>query len=274
MITFQLPAFPRQAAELIFPHEEYVVVDSKETKAWTLKSTAVLTAVLGSLLPLSDYLCAGASRGFQTKSQPFIRNIAHMLPDFEVNHVVLPSGVEQLYVNGMYAIVTEHGEIHWPKDNQRLEIGFGEDEEKAVREQVLSDMMKLAQGGGSISPVWWRQLGDEERATAVETELAAPRPSKRRRKGDRKKANALKPPRQPRFTKEAFEIDQIVAAKRVSGKATVLYLVRWQGYDVSWEPYRINGQPGQPIETWEPRLLVLGTEALQTWRDRAEELRL
>ena len=55
--------------------------------------------------------------------------------------------------------------------------------------------------------------------------------------------------KQPRFTKESFEVEQILAQKKVSSKAKVLYLVRWVGYDPSWEALRISGSRGDPIDT-------------------------
>lgn len=70
-----------------------------------------------------------------------------------------------------------------------------------------------------------------------------------------------------RVSKESFEIDMIVSEKKGQGKSkTVFYLVRWAGYDVTWEPWRVTGQPGDPIETWEPSQRLRGTEALQKWR--------
>ena len=43
------------------------------------------------------------------------------------------------------------------------------------------------------------------------------------------------------------------------------YRVRWAGYRPSWEKWRVSGEVGGPIETWEPRLHLEGSEALVLW---------
>jgi hypothetical protein len=93
------------------------------------------------------------------------------------------------------------------------------------------------------------------RAAAAAARAAAAPPKKRKRS---------------RFTKETYEIDVILAEKKVSGKEKKIFLVRWCGYDSSWEPARGSGQVGGPLETWEPLLLVAPTEAYEAWRQREE----
>ena len=63
---------------------------------------------------------------------------------------------------------------------------------------------------------------------------------------------------------DGFDIDRIVQEKRRS-KAR-WFLVRWEGYNPSWEAWRINGQRGEPVETWEPLATVQGTQALESWQ--------
>ena len=242
--------------------------------AWALKSVAALSAMLGPFFTASTFVCAGATRAFRTPSQPVIRLVASLLPDMEVSQVRLPLGKTQTYLNGMYALMTEHGDIKWPKDNTRREIQFSEAEEKELRQQVLADMQALLERGEPLSPGWLRQLGHTAQALQVEAELAAPRGRKRKGKARALTAAQLRAPRvkkqkvaaRPRFTKDSFEIERIVSEKKVSSKAKVLYLVRWAGYDPSWEALRISGNLGDQIETWEPRCLLQNTEALQLWK--------
>ena len=74
-------------------------------------------------------------------------------------------------------------------------------------------------------------------------------------------------------SKGTFDIECIVDERSVEGLSSVCdeqpqteYLVRWAGYKRSWEPWRIHGEVGTPIETWEPRQKVVRTEALEKWQ--------
>ena len=121
-------------------------------------------------------------------------------------------------------------------------------------EQALSDAQDFAGAGRPLSPGWWRQLGREQRAQEVEHELAhPPRKSAPSRQPRMKRCiRKDKTPKQPRFTKETYEIEAIVEEKKVASKAKVLYLVRWVGWV---DP------------TWEPLIVLKDTEALQDWRE-------
>ena len=41
---------------------------------------------------------------------------------------------------------------------------------------------------------------------------------------------------------------------------------RAMGYHPSWEAWRINGLPGEPVETWEPLATLQGIQALESWQ--------
>ena len=145
----------------------------------------------------------------------------------------------------------EDGELHLPKDNMRREISVQPGEEQAVRQQIISDVSQMAESGVKLAPGWWRQLMRKDKALEMEALLlnsaAQPTPPKGSRK---RKARA-----------DYFEVEAIVEEE----KGWVL--VRWAGYDPSWEPWRISGAPGDPVETWE-RLTpkMMRTEAMQNWR--------
>jgi hypothetical protein len=193
-----------------------------------------------------------------------------VLPDFEISHYLTGDGLDRVHLGFMYVIATEHGELHWPKDSTRREIAFDQQTEANVRERILSDMMRLGERGEPLAPGFWRQLGNPEKAVAVEAEIAAPRPrvmKNPRVKEVRVRETKEKKVKRCRFTKDEFEIDQILAERKVSSKEKVVFLVRWSGYDPTWEGARISGEVGGPIETWEPLLLLAGTEALQEWRE-------
>lgn len=82
------------------------------------------------------------------------------------------------------------------------------------------------------------------------------------------------PPRPPKkirtprgMARQIFEIDEILAEEPPSKTHWRRYLVRWAGYQPEWEVWRLEGrgQPGDPLETWEPLSVVRHTEALERW---------
>ena len=79
----------------------------------------------------------------------------------------------------------------------------------------------------------------------------------------------MKKQKRRRFSTDTYEVEQIVAERKVSSKAKKHYLVRWAGYNPAWEVERITGAPGDPIETWELPCSVRNTAALQEWRARS-----
>lgn len=260
MLSCTLPYFPRELLQEILP-TVCVKENTEKSMQWELRTVAEVEQILGPVLRRSGYVCVGSTKAFRTKSERVIRVVAKLMSPFEITHEVSSFGVERCYLNGMYVLVTQDGELHFPKDNQRRELIVAMEEQMALRKGVKMEMIQLGQEGQPLSPSWWRQLGNEEKAKEVELMLANPA----WRQGGRKERKAAAP-RQRGVSQEVFEIDSIVGEKRSHGKTKIMYLVRWAGYDVTWEPWRINGQPGDPIETWEPPQRLRGTRALEVWK--------
>lgn len=258
MIACTLPYFPRDVLREIIP-TPCMKEDSVKSAHWELRTVAEVAEVLGPVLRRSGYNCAGSTKAFKTRSERVIRVVAKLMCPFEISHEVSPCGVERCYLNGMYVLATQDGELHFPKDNQRRELSVTPGEQVELRKGVNAEVMQLGEEGLPLSPSWWRQLGNEERAKQVEHLLANPAWCCGRK--ERKAAAS----RHRRVSQETFEIESIVGEKRSRGKVKMMYLVRWAGYDVTWEPWRISGQPGDPIETWEPARRVSGTAALEAW---------
>ena len=63
-----------------------------------------------------------------------------------------------------------------------------------------------------------------------------------------------------------YQIEEILQEHRTAGRARMWYLVRWEGYEVEWEAWRIQGEVGSPVETWEPLSHVRHTEAFRKWQ--------
>ena len=244
--------------------EEYLPMDARKEEAgttwWLLDNINLLTSMVPILsAAASESSCAGLSKYFRAKSQPVFRVIATLMPDMEITYVATDSEVGVLTVVMQYALVTEMGEAHWPKDTDKREMAFDEGTTTAVMEQALADVDTFYGAGHPLSPGWLRQLGHEQRAQEVEYGLAHPRrtsaPSRRLQIPKRAvKKRRAKVARQPRFTEEEYVIESILEAKKVGGKDKMRFLVRWVGWA---EP------------TWEPLLVLKPTEALREWRQQA-----
>ena len=249
MATFSLPYFPVALLETYLPNSARS--DGEGSTTWLLDTVEKLLSMAPILSAGSDSNCSGLTRYFQSKSQPVFRVVAALMPDLEIVYTPTDSDVGTVTTNLQYALATENGEWHWPKDNTRREIAFDQATVAAVNEQTLTDVMALSDAGRPLSPGWWRQLGQETKAQEVEYALAHPRrvsaQSRRLPTAIKKK----KAPRQRRFTIETYVIESILEEKNVSSKEKKIFLVRWIG----WED-----------PTWEPLLLLKDTEALQNWK--------
>jgi len=196
------------------------------------------------------------SRGLRTASESCIRVIATLIPPLEVSWVRVASGLHRLYVSMIYVLSDEAGEMHFPKDANRRELGVSSAQEASYRVMVLQDAVQLQEMACPLSPGWLRQMGKEEEAQMMEARLHA-----------RTLMQAPDAPVSRRVRKPAlaqFDIEMIVKEERRS-KAR-WFLVRWEGYHPSWEAWHINGQRGEPVETWEPLATVHGTQALEIWQ--------
>ena len=252
MGEIEMPYFPLLLLDAYLPPRARSDVEG--AKMWLLDSVELMLSISRILSAASTCAFAGLTKAFCAKSQPFTRVVGALMPDMEILYTPIDTEVGTVKVNFQYVLMTEHGESHWPKDRNRREIAFDPETVTAVNEQVLSDALALGESGHPLSPGWWRQLGNEEKAREIEEELARPRgASARSTTRVHAISKKVRKPRQRRFTKEVYDIEAIIDEKRVASKAKMLYLVRWVGWD---EP------------TWEPVLLLKDTEALQAWRAR------
>ncbi|KAL1521945.1 hypothetical protein AB1Y20_021593 [Prymnesium parvum] len=105
------------------------------------------------------------------------------------------------------------------------------------------------EAGAQLSPGWWRQLGNEQRAQVAEAHLTNLEAIRQLPLAERA----------TRATRDTYEIESVQAEKRGWVK------VRWLGYHPSWEVWRVEGEPGTPIDTWEPRRKVKRTAAYAAW---------
>ena len=256
--AFSITNFPLTVLQTVFP-DYLLTTDTRETKTWTLPSVSACATILGPLI--SDItMCAGASRALKTASERWSRVIATIY-DLEISSV--KSGatrVDQTFINFLYVLMDEDGEMHKPKNGKRVELLLLPAVETEIRQQVLSDAIAMESIGVPLSAGWLTSMGKTAEAAWVVALQKNTLASASSSVGGEKKR---KKPRSEHY----FEVAKIVE-ERGGGKNTE-YLVQWAGYEPEWEPLRITGQVGDPLESWEPLAFVKNTEAL--WRWRCEE---
>ena len=265
--AYNLPLFPREAALQIFP-DALKTRDQPSVVTWRLETCADVVSTLAPILRLSER-CAGVSRALLKPSENVIRVIATLMPGIEISYVK-KSGLDRLFVNFMYILSDQAGELHPPKDNDRLEIGMSDDLTREMREQVLLYVGTMAAMKLPLSAAYYRQLGYDswamqtEAIEVQEAAILAAGAAAHAIKVQQAVVAGRKAPIQKvtKRQREEFEVEAIVAER--SGKRP--YLVRWAGYHASWEEWRVTGEVGDPVETWEMMRAVKDTEALQQWR--------
>lgn len=242
---FSVQHFPRSYAQELFSSE----VKMGGTYTWTFETLASLISHVEPIMKASTSGCAGISKAFLKPSERVVRVIATVLPGMVVKSTVR-EGVEVLMVYFTYMLSTEMGEVHWPKDPERRELAIGAELEQAMRQHVLLDAENLGETM-PLSPAWWRQLHLEARAVEMKDMLRG--------------GVASPAPKRARPAEVKWVVTSILEASKTTGKAKVWYKVLWAGYDPSWEIYRIEGEVGSPICTWEPHSSMANTEALATF---------
>ena len=224
---------------------------------WHVPTFKELSGLLGDRMEALPTMSAGISRGQMAPSESCIRVVATMLPPMELSWWQPPTGRGRLQVQFMYALVMGEGDIHPPKDNKRREMSLSARELASLKVATLQDVLVMANRGFPLSPAWWRQLGHEPLAQETKANLRALATGHSRSK-------------RRKLSMATFPIDSI-RDERVN-KGDIQYLVRWEGYHSSWEVWRMpgfSGQPGDPVETWEPSAMVKNTQALLNWTARA-----
>ena len=253
--AFSLDNFPLSAAEHIFP-DHLVTLTTTSVKTWKSSTFTELMQMTGTLLSTSEFACVGAARALKTESERVIRLIAQMLPDLEVSWVA-EKDMERLYVNFMYVMGDHDGELYLPKTNQRVEIPMTDSAVQQVRQVLMEAVIKMEALDYPLAPGFLRQMGKEDEAMRVEAVLT----------------NPYNPPSKAKKRKEGsdlYEIERILDERPSRGKAKSYALVRWSGYHPSWEAWRTEGNPGDPVETWEPLAAVRQTIAWEDWNSSVE----
>ena len=251
-VSHSVLGVPLWLAKRMFPMENIDMEDSNYAM-WVFRSFEDLRETFQDLLQKCpcNSLVAGMSRAIMRPSEKAIRVLATIIPPVEISVVRQPRGVDRLYMNFDYVLSDEAGEIHPPKDPDRREKAMSKAMVKEIREQIYSDLKVMAERDMPLSPKFFRQLKMESRALSAQALL-----NNTYYPGDETK-------RRSKRQMETFEVERIIEEKGMGCRRR--FLVRWAGYRPEWEPWRITGDVGDPIETWEPMSSLRDTEALLAW---------
>ena len=223
-VALSIEGFPLELAMQTFALATMDFTTPRGTTTWRVETMGQVQCVFGSIFEDGPDYCSGASKAFKTASEPVIRVIGTIMSGAVISHVDHSRGVAKLFINLNYILSDEDGELHPPKDSNRVEILLSPEEVSELRSQVATDAYLMGEKGLPLSASWWRQLLNEEQALMAEALLhnlsTAPAEGKRRRRADH------------------YEVEQIMQEQRG------WFLVRWAGYHPSWEAWRITGEVG------------------------------
>ena len=266
-VAFSILNFPLSVLMTIFP-EDLLILDSPGTKTWRLSKVEHVATILGPLLQEhSSLMCVGASRALKTASERWSRVLATAY-ECEISFVRRTGRVDHLYVNMLYVLTDEDGEMHLPKTPDRREIQLSSMTIQAIREQVLSDALTMEmQYEYPLSAGWLRSMGLMEKAAWIASLQKNSVLSASSSAG----SSAGKKRRKRAHAEQFFDVEKILEEKTM-GKSS-MYLVRWAGYEPEWEVHRLDGHghPGDPVETWEPWSTMKHTQAMQEWEEANEQ---
>lgn len=249
-------------------------------KIWTFSSMQEVIGCLAPIMAQNDSLMSGGvSKGLQTKSRTWVRVLETVI-SAEFSWVASSAGTDRSFVNFMYILLDETGELHFPKDDNRRESSFSVSRVQSFREQILRDVQILSKQKAPMSAGWYTQLGQPvkamevraiqanlalmQRAESASTSSSAPEASGNsyphgkhaRRKTTRRHA-------------DQFEVEAVVEEELRGGVRGMW--IRWAGYAPEWEAWRAEGRGavGGLLVTWEPERNLKNIEAYVRWKEAA-----
>ena len=254
--TGTIENFPLTAAMKILPER----FRQDGVKIWSATAMTEIALLFGPLLAVSASFSAGATRAIVTPSERVIRVVATIIPS--------PSlawkermGIDHLDLEFQYVLADEDGEMHMPKDEKRIEIALAPELETEIRQQIVQDLLVMADAGAPLGPGFLRQLGRLEEAATVEARL--------HRLQQMESAQAGTAGKKRKASAPTWNIECILEELPAGSLTEPTFLVRWEGYHPSWEVYRATGNPGEPVTSWEPLSALVDNQALHTWREQA-----
>ena len=264
--------------------------DSSGVSSWTFPTYSAMRGGIAPLLnKFTDMRLWGLTKPLQKPSEKYSRVVATIMPPFEM-YLTTGDAMDVMSANFQYALIDEDGEIAPPKDPERREIQMTDSEMSQLRQSAYADLHLMAESGCKLSPKFLRLLGLEVKAAEVEAAEAAAEEAKAAERAEkassgkrklmlattarateakeRKAAKAAREREERAAARIEYPIEEILEERPATGRAITWYRVRWAGYDSAWEAWRIEGEVGEPLVTWEPLVNVRHTEALTRWEQQ------
>lgn len=250
--SYSIPFIPKEVLWHLLDSQDCehdVLAWTEPVYTWSFDTLEKVQSVAGRLMKASNELVAGTTRALKTKSEKYSRVVASMMAPLEISHI---REEDRVTISFAYVLADEAGELHPPKTADRREMAIDPEDTIILRQKILDDLRTMAAADFPLSPNFFRQLGMHDRAEELE------RPPSR-------------PPSRPAAADTTVEqethgeIDEILDERSTTGRARRWFLVRWAGYDAAWEEWRIHGEPGTPLETWEPEAHVRRSDAFKAW---------
>jgi hypothetical protein len=139
---------PKAAAQMIWGFYSRPSVTSKgRVLTWTVTQPEMVARMVLDLegCPRS-FLGWGAGRLHSSG-----RTIAMVIPNLEISHVTTTLGREVLYINFSYVLFQDSGEMHFPKDEDKRQIGISQEDEARLRALALTTLRGMESLGYPLS---------------------------------------------------------------------------------------------------------------------------
>jgi hypothetical protein len=158
--AFNIPGFPRQALEMALP-PGMAQEDSPRQLTYSATTVPQVEQMLRPLLVKWCKSMQGVTRPLIKPSESVIRVVATLMPPVQIQWVRLASGMDWLYVNMMYVLADQLGEMHALKDAANRELALSQATSQAMRQLILgcaSSGGRWRRGGGDSSGmIRWRR---------------------------------------------------------------------------------------------------------------------
>ena len=159
---WQAPSFcmtnaPRAAAERLMKDMDRSL-DTASRSKWACRAPENMWKCCRGLAKVHKE-CLGQSKALgKGKRHPWHRSIATVI-SFEATHVVRKGGRQLLYINALYILMLESGEMVKPRTAEKTPIFMTEEEQARAEHAILRDLKLMAMKGLDLSAKLLDKLG-------------------------------------------------------------------------------------------------------------------
>lgn len=158
-VAVTLPCFPWKIAWEIFPASLRTLRwEASNSATWNADTMDECQLLFGDILETPT--SSGLTRSLKTLSEKFCRRVVIVISPSAVTHISHPAGTKSINVNLIYALVTDDGNICWPKDSQGKEMSVSAELENSIRAKVKADVKKIIEKSCQpMSDAWYSFVG-------------------------------------------------------------------------------------------------------------------